>query len=67
MHLPQGAGVRDITVLITRQLHLQPGAVNVTLNQPEPYLVRFEKAADAAITREMGRFTSGGIDICLRP
>jgi hypothetical protein len=67
MHLPQGAGARDITALLARQLHLQPDNVTVTLNQPEPYLIRFEKAADAKKARDKGRFTGGGIDICLRP
>jgi hypothetical protein len=37
------------------------------LNQPEPYLIRFEKAVDATRARELGRFTGSGIDICLRP
>jgi phenylpyruvate tautomerase PptA (4-oxalocrotonate tautomerase family) len=46
--------VRDITALITRRLQLQPRAVMVTLNQLEPYLVRFEKAADAARARDLG-------------
>jgi hypothetical protein len=53
MHLPQGTGARDIAVLLTRRLHLQPGEVTVTLNQPEPYLIRFEKAAGAARAREL--------------
>jgi hypothetical protein len=38
----------------------------VMLNQPEPYLIRFEMAADAARTRELGRFIGSGIDIFLR-
>jgi hypothetical protein len=67
MHLPQGCGARDIAALITRRLQLQATAVTVTLNQPEPYLVRFEKATEAARARDLGRFTGGGIDICLRP
>jgi hypothetical protein len=54
MYLPQRCGVRDITALITRRLQLQPRAVMVTLNQLEPYLVRFEKAADAARARDLG-------------
>jgi hypothetical protein len=64
MHLPQGAGARDIAVLLTRRLHLQPGEVTVTLNQPEHYLIRFQKVSNAARAREKGRFTGGGIDIC---
>jgi hypothetical protein len=60
MHLPQGAGARDIAALLT-------GDVTVTLNQPEPYLICFEKASDAKKARDKGRFTGGGIDICLRP
>jgi hypothetical protein len=67
MHLPQGAGARDIAVLLTRRLRLQPGEVMVTLNQPEPYLIRFGMAADTAQARELGHFTNSGVDICLRP
>jgi hypothetical protein len=67
LHLPQGAGARDIAALLTRRLHLQPGDVTVTLNQPESYLIRFEKASDAKRARDVGRFTGGGIDICIRP
>jgi hypothetical protein len=67
MHLPQGAGARDIAALLTRRPHLQPQEVTVTLNKLEPYLIRCEKAADAARARELGRFTGCGIDICLRP
>jgi hypothetical protein len=67
LHLPQGVGARDIAALLMRQLHLQPGDVTVTLNQPEPYLIRFEKATDAKKAGDKGRFTGGGIDICLRP
>jgi hypothetical protein len=36
------------------------------LNQPEPYLIRFEKVVYAARARELGRFTGSGIDIFLR-
>jgi hypothetical protein len=63
MHLPQGVEARDIAALLTRQLQLQPGDITVTLNQPEPYLIRFEKASDAKMERDKGRFTSGGTDI----
>jgi hypothetical protein len=60
LHMPQGAGTRDITALLTRQLHLQPGDVTVTLNQPEPYLIRFEKASDAKRARDvLGKMAFG--------
>jgi hypothetical protein len=39
----------------------------VTLNQPKTYLIRFEKVSGARKARDKGRFTGGGIDICLRP
>jgi hypothetical protein len=67
MHLPQGVGARDIAALLARQLHLQSSDVTMTLNQPEPYLIRFEKASDAKKARGKGRFTGSGIDIYLRP
>nr|TKW31403.1 hypothetical protein SEVIR_2G103800v2 [Setaria viridis] len=66
LHLPPDAGARDIADLLTRELHLQPGDVAVTLHQPKPYLIRFEQAEHAAEARRRGRFTGAGIDICLR-
>jgi hypothetical protein len=39
----------------------------VTLNRPESYLICFEKASDARRAKDVGRFTGGGIDICIRP
>nr|TKW29822.1 hypothetical protein SEVIR_3G420500v2 [Setaria viridis] len=67
LHLPPGAGARDIAGLISRELHLRHGEVNVTLHQPEPYLIRFVSETQAAEAWRRGRFTGGGIDICLRP
>ncbi|KAJ1255816.1 hypothetical protein BS78_K154400 [Paspalum vaginatum] len=67
MHLPHGAGARDIAELITDELQLHHGDVTVTLHQPEPYLIRFEYAEHAAAARRQGRFTTRGMDICLRP
>nr|TKW29143.1 hypothetical protein SEVIR_3G377000v2 [Setaria viridis] len=67
LHLPPGAGARDIAGLISRELRLRPGEVSVTLHQPEPYLIHFDSATQAAEARRRGRFTGGGLDICLRP
>nr|TKV97270.1 hypothetical protein SEVIR_9G483300v2 [Setaria viridis] len=67
LHLPSGAGARDIAGLISRELRLRPGEVSVTLHQPEPYLIHFDSTTQAAEARRRGRFTGGGIDICLRP
>nr|TKW20534.1 hypothetical protein SEVIR_4G094900v2 [Setaria viridis] len=67
LHLPPGAGARDIAGLIIIELHLRPGDVAVMLHQPEPYLVHFNSAAHAAEACHHGRFTGGGINICLRP
>ncbi|XP_022678655.1 uncharacterized protein LOC111255768 [Setaria italica] len=66
LQVPPDAGARDIARLLTRELHLRPGDVSVTLHQPEPYLIRFEQAEHAAEARRRGRFTGDGIDICLR-
>ncbi|CAN6226455.1 unnamed protein product [Urochloa humidicola] len=67
MHLPRGAGARDIEELLLDKLRLEPGDITVTINQPEPFLIRFKHAADCAAARSRGRFTDRGIDICLRP
>nr|TKW08179.1 hypothetical protein SEVIR_6G012100v2 [Setaria viridis] len=67
LHLPPGAGARDIAGLLSRELRLRHGEVSVTLHQPEPYLIRFDNETQAAEARRRGRFTGGGIDICLRP
>lgn len=65
MHLPQGAGARSIADLLASELGLQRRLVSVTVHQPEPCLIRFERAEDAAEARRRGRFTGRGIDICL--
>nr|TKW17005.1 hypothetical protein SEVIR_5G337100v2 [Setaria viridis] len=67
LHLPPDAGARDIAGLLSRELRLRQGEVSVTLHQPEPYLIRFDNETQAAEARRRGRFTGGGIDICLRP
>ncbi|CAO2201038.1 unnamed protein product [Urochloa humidicola] len=70
MHLPRDAGARDIEAMLLQALHLQKGALTVTLHQPEPYLIRFERGEDcaAAMAHRRGRFHGrNGLDICLRP
>ncbi|CAN6178894.1 unnamed protein product [Urochloa humidicola] len=49
------------------KLRLQRRDVAVTVHQPEPYLIRFERKEHCAEARDRGRFTGRGIDICLRP
>ncbi|CAN6333854.1 unnamed protein product [Urochloa humidicola] len=67
MHLPRGAGARDIEDLLLDKLRLERGDITVTVNQPEPFLVRFKHGVDCAEARRRGRFTDHGIDIYLRP
>ncbi|CAO2184945.1 unnamed protein product [Urochloa humidicola] len=70
MHLPHDAGARDIEATLLQVLRLQKGALTVTLHQPEPYLIRFERSDDsaAAMAHRRGRFHGRhGLDICLRP
>ncbi|CAO2038638.1 unnamed protein product [Urochloa humidicola] len=43
IHLPQGDGAQAIQELLVEKLHLQRRDVAVTVHQPEPYLVRFER------------------------
>ncbi|RLN12941.1 hypothetical protein C2845_PM09G13030 [Panicum miliaceum] len=66
MHLPRGAGARDIEALLLHDLHLRRGNVYVTVHQPEPFLIRFENSAHCAEARRRGRFTGNGIEIHLR-
>jgi hypothetical protein len=67
IHLPQGAGAREIEDLLLDQLHLQRGDVAVTVHQPEPFLVCFANNAQCATARDLGRFQGNDIDICLCP
>nr|TKV92550.1 LOW QUALITY PROTEIN: hypothetical protein SEVIR_9G168700v2 [Setaria viridis] len=67
IHMPRGAGARDIEDLLREQLRLQQGDVIVAVHQPEPFLIRFTTAEQCAATRSHGRFRGHGIDICLRP
>ncbi|CAO2147683.1 unnamed protein product [Urochloa humidicola] len=67
MHLPQGDGARAIQELLMEKLRLQRRDVTVTVHQPEPYLIRFERKEHCAEAGDRGRFTGRGIDICLRP
>ncbi|CAN6372184.1 unnamed protein product [Urochloa humidicola] len=67
MHLLEGDGARAIQELLMEQLLLQHRDVAVTVHQPEPYLIRFERKEHCAEARDQGRFTGRGIDICLRP
>ncbi|CAN6203027.1 unnamed protein product [Urochloa humidicola] len=66
MHLPRGVGAKDIEELLLHELHLRRGDVTVTINQPEPYLIRFDDSAHCAEARRRGRFKGNGIEICLR-
>ena len=47
-------------------LKLERGAVTITVHQPEPYLIRFERQEHCEKARNYGRFQRRGIDICLR-
>ncbi|CAN6180964.1 unnamed protein product [Urochloa humidicola] len=67
MHLPRGAGAQDVEELMLDKLRLEKGDITVTINQPEPFLVRFKHGTDCAEARRRGRFSGHGIDICLRP
>ncbi|CAN6356067.1 unnamed protein product [Urochloa humidicola] len=67
LHLPVGDGARAIEELLVEQLHLQRCDISVTVHQPEPYLIRFERSDHCAEARDRGRFIGRGIDICLRP
>jgi hypothetical protein len=67
IHLPRGAGAREIEDLIVNRLRLQSGDVAVIVHQPEPFLVRFANSDLCAAARDLGRFQGNGIDICLRP
>ena len=51
LHLPRGAGAEDIEHLLIDELHLRRGEVTVFVNQPEPYLIRFENAIDICVRR----------------
>ena len=66
LHLPRGAGAQDIEELLLEALKLERGAVTVTVHQPEPYLIRFERQEHCEKARSCGRFQRRGIDICLR-
>ena len=66
LHLPRGAGALDIEELLLNTIHLERGAITVTVHQPEPYLIRFERQEDCEKARSRGRFKRQGIDICLR-
>nr|TKV96712.1 hypothetical protein SEVIR_9G447000v2 [Setaria viridis] len=67
IHMPRGAGAKDIEDLLREQLRLQLGDVIVAVHQPEPFLIRFTTADQCAAARNVGRFRGRGIDICLRP
>jgi len=43
MHLPRGVGVSDIEDLLLDELNLHRGDIIVTIHQPEPFLIRFER------------------------
>lgn len=49
------------------ELRLCRGAMTISVHQPEPYLIRFERPEDCAVERAKGRFTRRGIDICVGP
>ena len=66
LHLPRGAGAEDIEHLLIDELHLRRGEVTVYVNQPEPFLIRFENASHCDEARRRGRFMGNGIDICVR-
>lgn len=66
MHLPHGAGARDIATLLARELRIPCRGIRVTLHQPEPYLIWFDDPTQAREACRRGRFTGDGIDICLR-
>ncbi|CAO2043195.1 unnamed protein product [Urochloa humidicola] len=67
LHLPPGEGARAIEELLMEKLHLQRGDVSVTVHQPEPYLIRFERSDHCAAAKDRGRFQGHVIDICLHP
>nr|TKW39447.1 hypothetical protein SEVIR_1G179500v2 [Setaria viridis] len=66
IHMPRGAGARDIEDLLREQLRLQQGDIIVAVHQPEPFLIRFATTEQCATARTRGRFQGHGIDICLR-
>nr|TKW20782.1 LOW QUALITY PROTEIN: hypothetical protein SEVIR_4G111400v2 [Setaria viridis] len=67
LHLPRGAGAKDIKDLLLDKLHLQRGEVIITMHQPEPFLIRFIDSAHYATARNHERFQGHDIDICLQP
>ncbi|CAO1948691.1 unnamed protein product [Urochloa humidicola] len=66
MHLPSGAGAREIEELLLEKLGLERGDLTVTVHQPEPFLIYYEHSAHCDEARRRGRFSGGGIEICLR-
>ena len=66
LHLPRGAGAGDIEDLLLDELHLRRGDILVSVLQPEPFLIRFERKEDCDLGRSRGRLTRRGMDICLR-
>ena len=56
LHLPHGAGAQDIEELLLDALKLERGAVTITVHQPEPYLIRFERQEQCKKARNYGRF-----------
>ena len=63
---PRGAGAQDIEELLLEALKLERGAVTITIHQPEPYLIRFERQEHCEKARSCGCFQRRSIDICLR-
>ena len=43
LHLPHGAGTHDIEHLLMNTLHMERGAIIVTVHHPELYLIGFER------------------------
>ncbi|CAO2168544.1 unnamed protein product [Urochloa humidicola] len=66
LHLPHGAGAKEIEDLLLDKLQLQCGDLTISIHQPEPFLIRFEHNAHCDEARRRGRFKGGGVEICLR-